>query len=62
MTIQQHVNTLKKEMLQNGGYILAPTHHIQARTPIDNILAMYNMNLREIKDDNSDRSFYGTCN
>ena len=26
---------------ENGGYILAPAHHIQADTPLENILALY---------------------
>jgi len=38
----------KKEMLKNGGYILAPTHHIQANTPIENIIEMYQIDLRRI--------------
>jgi uroporphyrinogen decarboxylase len=25
----------------NGGYILAPAHHIQADTPVENIMALY---------------------
>jgi uroporphyrinogen decarboxylase len=28
---------------QNGGYILAGSHHIQADAPVDNILAMYSL-------------------
>ncbi len=35
-------------MLKNGGYILAPTHHIQANTPIENIIEMYQIDLRRI--------------
>lgn len=32
----------RKEVLgQRGGYILAPAHYVQADTPIENILAMY---------------------
>lgn len=38
----------KKEMLKDGGYILAPTHHIQASTPIENIVEMYQIDLRRI--------------
>lgn len=60
--INHYINNLKKEMLQNGGFVLAPTHHIQAGTPIENILEMYNPTLREIDHDHSSRSFYGTCN
>ena len=38
----------KKEMLKDGGYILAPTHHIQANTPTENIVEMYQRDLRRI--------------
>lgn len=31
---------------QNGGYILASSHHIQADTPLENILTMYDLKLR----------------
>src|SRR5581483_8453127 len=31
---------------ENGGYILCSSHHIQADTPIENILAMYDVMLR----------------
>ena len=31
---------------QKGGYILASSHHIQADTPLENILAMYELSLR----------------
>ena len=30
----------------NGGYILASSHHIQSDTPLDNVLAMYDMAVR----------------
>ena len=29
----------------NGGYILASAHHIQADTPVENVLAMYEEDL-----------------
>jgi uroporphyrinogen decarboxylase len=29
-----------------GGYILAPSHHIQADTPVENVLALYEPSLR----------------
>jgi uroporphyrinogen decarboxylase len=32
---------------RDGGYILASSHHIQADTPMDNILAMYDLSLRQ---------------
>ena len=30
----------------NGGYIMASSHHIQADTPLENVLAMYDVALR----------------
>jgi uroporphyrinogen decarboxylase len=33
-------------MGENGGYILASSHHIQPDTPLENILAMYKVELR----------------
>lgn len=35
-----------KKLGGNGGYILASTHHIQSNSPIENILAMYDVALR----------------
>ncbi len=35
------VKRLKKELGQGGGYLLAPAHHIQADTPLENIQAFY---------------------
>jgi uroporphyrinogen decarboxylase len=29
-----------------GGYVLAPSHHIQADTPVENVLALYEPALR----------------
>lgn len=31
---------------QDGGYILSSSHHIQPDTPIENILALYDLKLR----------------
>ena len=31
---------------QNGGYILASSHHIQSDTPLENVFAMYAMDTR----------------
>jgi uroporphyrinogen decarboxylase len=37
----------RKEVLgKNGGYIMSSSHHIQADTPTENILAMYDKSLR----------------
>jgi uroporphyrinogen decarboxylase len=35
------VQTLRAELGRGGGYILAPAHHIQADTSLDNIKALY---------------------
>ncbi|MCP4454589.1 MAG: hypothetical protein GY809_24285, partial [Planctomycetes bacterium] len=43
-SVEDVKNTVKKlitEMGQGGGYILAPAHHIQADTSLDNIKALY---------------------
>jgi uroporphyrinogen decarboxylase len=40
--VRERINVLGK----NGGYIMASTHHIQSNTPIENVIAMYDMNLR----------------
>lgn len=45
-TLNQVVEKVKytSEVLgSNGGYIMAGSHHIQADTPVDNILAMYDV-------------------
>ena len=39
--IQQEVNRLMDEVGAGGGYILAPSHHIQPDAPLDNVLAVY---------------------
>ena len=44
--IKLEVNRLINECGKNGGYILAPAHHIQADTPIENICAFYNAGMR----------------
>lgn len=40
--VEENIRVLGK----NGGYILASSHHIQAGTPLANILAMYELQLR----------------
>ncbi len=39
--IKSQVRRLKNECGQGGGYILAPAHHIQADTSVENIMAFY---------------------
>ncbi len=43
--LKRHINQIKKEMLKDGGYILAPSHHIRAIAPLENILGMYQQDL-----------------
>ncbi len=47
--IKNEVRRLKNECGQGGGYILAPAHHIQADTSVENIMAFYQeaLNKRE---------------
>ena len=39
--IKAEVNHLMDEVGFGGGYILAPSHHIQPDTPLENVLAVY---------------------
>ena len=39
--IEREVNRLMDEVGRGGGYILAPCHHIQPDTPLENVLAVY---------------------
>lgn len=39
--IQQEVNRLMDVVGAGGGYIIAPSHHIQPDTPLENVLAFY---------------------
>ena len=44
--VQAKVRHLVQTLGEGGGYILAGSHHIQANTPVENILAMYDVGLR----------------
>lgn len=44
--VRAAVRKLKAECGAGGGYILAPAHHIQADTPLENIRAFYEEGLR----------------
>ena len=44
--VQNEVRTRIQELSENGGYIVASSHHIQADTPLENILAMYDLKIR----------------
>ncbi len=45
--VREEVRRLVRTLGQHGGYILAASHHIQADTPAENILAMYEAELRQ---------------
>jgi uroporphyrinogen-III decarboxylase len=40
--VQTEVQTRLKTLDKNGGLILAPTHHVQLDTPLENFWAMAN--------------------
>lgn len=44
--VRNEVRQRVRDLGEGGGYILASSHHIQADTPIQNILAMYALELR----------------
>jgi uroporphyrinogen decarboxylase len=44
--VRAAVRRLKAECGQGGGYILAPAHHLQADTPLDNIAAFYDEGIK----------------
>jgi uroporphyrinogen decarboxylase len=39
--IEAEVDRLMAEVGSGGGFILAPSHHIQPDTPLQNVLAVY---------------------
>lgn len=41
--VKEEVERIKSILGRDGGYILAPAHHIQPDTPIENILALYGL-------------------
>ena len=45
--VRNEVINLTETLGQGGGYVLASSHHIQPDTPNENVLAMYDMSLRE---------------
>ena len=44
--VRAEVRRLVEILGKDGGYILAPSHHLQADTPVENALAMYEVELR----------------
>ena len=49
--IRKEAKRLVKILGKNGGYILAPAHHIQADTSVENVLALYDMENRVLEDE-----------
>ncbi len=45
--VRREVKTRIKDLGSQGGYVLAGTHHIQADTPLENIQALYEPDLRK---------------
>ena len=37
---------LARDLGQDGGYVMAGSHHIQSDTPLDNVLALYDLSNR----------------
>ena len=44
--VRQEVKNCIKVLGYNGGYVMAGSHHIQADTPLDNVRAMYDPQIR----------------
>jgi uroporphyrinogen decarboxylase len=44
--VRNEVRESIRALGKDGGYIMASSHHIQAGTPLANILAMYETHLR----------------
>ncbi len=47
--VQRGTRHLMRTLGRSGGYIMASSHHIQADTPLANVMAMYDMSLRETR-------------
>lgn len=45
--VKDEVRERISEMSVNGGYIMCSSHHIQSDTPLENVLAMYDVQLRK---------------
>lgn len=44
--VRQEVRDRVRVLGENGGYVLASSHHIQSDTPVENVLAMYDLDNR----------------
>ncbi len=44
--VRRAVRDISAVLGRGGGYVMASSHHIQADTPLENVLAMYGMELR----------------
>ena len=51
--VESEVRERVKVFGKDGGYILASSHHIQSDTPTENVLAMYQVPLRYLEDQES---------
>ena len=45
--VQREAKTRIRELGKDGGYVMAGTHHVQADTPLENIQALYDLDLRK---------------
>jgi uroporphyrinogen decarboxylase len=52
--VKKEVRRLKQECGAGGGYILAPAHHIQSDTPLENVFAYYEAALEEVESADQD--------
>ncbi len=46
--VQAEVRERVRVLGKGGGYVMCSSHHIQPDTPIENVMAMYEMGLREV--------------
>jgi uroporphyrinogen decarboxylase len=46
--VRQAAGQLVRDLGQNGGYIMAGSHHIQCDTPLENVIALYELSNRQL--------------
>jgi uroporphyrinogen decarboxylase len=44
--VRETAKRLARELGQNGGYVMAGSHHIQCDTPLENVFALYDLSNR----------------
>ena len=44
--VREAARQLVRELGSNGGYIMAGSHHIQCDTPLENVMALYELTNR----------------